>query len=202
MKIEKAKLEDLISPEYNPRKIKEKDLEKLKQSITEFGYVEPIIVNKVNNHIVGGNQRAYALDSLGYTEVDVIYITEENINKEKSLNIALNKISGDWDTLKLEEILNELETDDLLLTGFDENELNLYLDGNLNLDDLLEYEDEYDLPSDYMDVTGSDANKNYVLSIGFTSQEECNEFLEKIGFPKRMTRDTLQVMFDELNLPI
>lgn len=122
MKIEKVKITDLVSPVWNPRKISKKELDRLKQSLTEFGYVDPLIVNDVNMHIVGGNQRCLALKELGYTEIDVIFIHEPNLEKEKALNIALNKIDGDWDTGKLEDLLVDIELSDvsLDLTGFDD----------------------------------------------------------------------------------
>ena len=125
MQTEKVNMESLVSPEYNPRTITSEEMEKLKNSINEFGYVDPIIVNRVNNHIVGGNQRFLALKELGYDEVDVIFIDEEDINREKALNIALNKISGDWDEEKLENIFQDLEFNgfDLTFTGFDNVEL-------------------------------------------------------------------------------
>lgn len=122
MKIEKVDIKDLVSPIWNPRKISKKEMGKLKQSLTEFGYVAPIIVNKVNNHIVGGNKRLEALKELGYTSVDVVYIDEPNLEKEKALNVALNKVQGDWDKGKLEDLLVDLEFSDvdLDLTGFDD----------------------------------------------------------------------------------
>ena len=58
IKMDKMKIKDLISPEFNPRTITKEEMEKLKQSITEYGYIEPIIVNKHNNHIIGGNQNS------------------------------------------------------------------------------------------------------------------------------------------------
>lgn len=121
MEIEKVNIEELISPEYNPREITPEEMEKLKTSIQEFGYVDPIIVNKVNNHIVGGNQRYEALKQLGYKEVDVILIHEPNIDREKMINIRLNNSSGKWDTNQLQNILNDLELKelDISLTGFD-----------------------------------------------------------------------------------
>ena len=138
MEIVKVDINELISPEYNPRQITDDEMEKLKNSINEFGYIAPIIVNKHNNHIVGGNQRYHALKEMGYDEIDVIFIEETDLNREKTLNIALNKISGDWDNEKLEELLNELNTSDieLILTGFDEFELEgLLFDADEDLDD-------------------------------------------------------------------
>ena len=125
MQIKKAPVKDLVSPEWNPRQITDEELEKLKTSLEEFGYIEPIIINDVNNHVVGGNQRLRALIALGYDEVDCVYVHIEDINKEKACNVALNKISGDWDTDKLKIVLEDIELSplDIKLTGFDELEL-------------------------------------------------------------------------------
>ena len=121
MEIVKVNINELISPEYNPRQITDDEMGKLKNSINEFGYISPIIVNKYNNHIVGGNQRCLALKQLGYTMIDVIYINEPDINKEKALNIRLNNLSGEWDKNKLQNILDDLKLQefDVSLTGFD-----------------------------------------------------------------------------------
>lgn len=120
MDVETVKIDELISPDWNPRHITPEALESLKQSIDEFGYIDPIIVNKVNMHIVGGNQRYECLKALGYTELDVIFINEPDINREKAINIRLNNSSGDWDIGKLDSIFQDLELDgfDLTLTGF------------------------------------------------------------------------------------
>lgn len=126
MKIEKIKIEKLKPAEYNPRKdLKPEDEEyqKIKKSITEFGYVAPVIVNS-NMTVIGGHQRLKILKELGYIDVECV-IVDLDPNKEKALNIALNKISGDWDNDKLEELLSELkQTDiDMDVTGFSFDEV-------------------------------------------------------------------------------
>ena len=157
MEIVKVDINELISPEYNPRQITDDEMEKLKNSINEFGYISPIIVNKHNNHIIGGNQRYEALKSLGYTDVDVVFVDEPDSNREKALNIALNKISGEWDFVKLADIIDELELNDfdIPLTGFDEQELeNFYIEEeNPKEHEPVEVaEDDYDEPDD-LEVT-------------------------------------------------
>jgi len=127
MQIEKLKIEHLLPAEYNPRKdLKPGDAEyeKLKRSIQEFGYVEPIIWNKNTSHIIGGHQRLKILLDLGYTEVECV-VVDMSEDKEKALNIALNKISGAWDQEKLALLITDLQgTDfDVSLTGFDPAEL-------------------------------------------------------------------------------
>lgn len=126
MNIQKIKIESLKPAEYNPRKdLKPEDEEyqKIKKSITEFGYVAPIIINS-NMTVIGGHQRLKVLKELGYTEVECVVVDLDQ-KKEKALNIALNKISGDWDNDKLEELLAELkQTDiDMDITGFSFDEV-------------------------------------------------------------------------------
>ena len=155
MEIVKVDINELISPEYNPRQITDDEMGKLKNSINEFGYVDPIIVNKHNNHVVGGNQRYEALKSLGYTDVDVIFIDEPDLNREKALNIALNKISGEWDFVKLADIIDDLELNDfdISLTGFDEPELEDFgIEDPTDHESVEIVEDDYEEPDD-LEVT-------------------------------------------------
>ena len=124
MEITNVDIKELKFNDKNPRKITKRELHKLMRSITEFGFVDPIIVNKHstrNNIVVGGHQRLKAAEKLGMKEVPVTYVnlTED---KESLLNIALNEISGEWDDDKLLSLLQELEEKgiDLTLSGFDE----------------------------------------------------------------------------------
>ena len=186
MQIKKAPVKDLVSPDWNPRQITDEELEKLKTSLEEFGYIEPIIINDVNNHVVGGNQRLRALIALGYDEVDCVYVHIEDINKEKACNVALNKISGDWDEDKLRVVLEDIELSpiDIRLTGFEELELT-----SLDLGE--ETETEYSEPTydvqedDYKDediiVTVQDGDLyrlgNHRLYCGDATKEESYQIL-------------------------
>lgn len=80
--------------------------------------------NKRTGHVVGGNQRLKALEELGVEEVDVV-VVDLPLEKEKALNLALNKITGDWSLPALKELLAELENslEDLTITGFDFEEI-------------------------------------------------------------------------------
>lgn len=127
MLIEKKNVAELLPAEYNPRKnLKPGDVEyeKLKRSITEFGYVEPVIWNQTTGRVVGGHQRLKVLQDMGMTEIDCVII-EVSEEKEKALNIALNKISGDWDTDKLALLITDLQGSDfdVSLTGFEPAEI-------------------------------------------------------------------------------
>lgn len=127
MQIEKINVSKLNPAKYNPRKdLKPGDAEyeKLKRSIEQFGYVEPVIWNKATGRVVGGHQRLKVLVDSGLTEVDCVVI-ELSEEKEKALNVALNKISGEWNTDKLAMLISDLQGSDfdVSLTGFEEDEL-------------------------------------------------------------------------------
>lgn len=115
---------DQLNPaSYNPRKALkkgDKEYEKIKRSIQEFGYVEPIIVN-YDMTIIGGHQRLTVLKDLGFKEVQCVQVHIEDENKVKALNVALNKITGSWnEELLVDLILDLQEADfDTDLTGFE-----------------------------------------------------------------------------------
>ena len=112
--------------EYNPRKkLKpgDKEYKKIKQSIEEFGFADPLVVNK-DMTIIGGHQRLSVAIDLGYTEVPCAVVDVDK-TREKALNIALNKITGEWDEQMLADLITDLkEADyDLDYTGFDAPEI-------------------------------------------------------------------------------
>ncbi len=137
MNLIKYNIDELKRAEYNPRKeltSDDKEYQKIKNSIEEFGYVEPIIINK-DKTIIGGHQRLSVLKDLGYTEVECIEVDLDK-TKEKALNIALNKITGEWDYSKLGDLLLELDAENynLELTGFDDYEIENIM-APINLED-------------------------------------------------------------------
>ena len=133
MDIQKVEVSKINPAAYNPRvdlKPGDPEYEKLKQSINTFGYVEPLVWNKQTGNLVGGHQRLKILIEQGVTEVEAS-VVDLPIDKEKALNLALNKIRGDWDDNKLAALLDELNQDqnlDISLTGFDAPEISEILD--------------------------------------------------------------------------
>lgn len=132
MKIESLATASLKEASYNPRRALQPgdcEYEALRRSLEQFGYVEPVIVNKTTGNIVGGHQRFSVLKSLGKTHIDCV-VVELDEQKEKALNIALNKIQGEWDTDKLSSLLTELDEQDfdISLTGFEASEVEELLD--------------------------------------------------------------------------
>ena len=164
MNIEKKNVKDLLPADYNPRKdLKPGDpeYEKLKRSIEQFGYVEPVIWNEKTGRVVGGHQRLKVLTDMGITEVDVV-VVDMDTEKEKALNIALNKISGEWDTEKLALVIADLQGTDfgVSLTGFDPEELE-----DLFRDDVKGgvKEDDFDVEAELKKPTFSKAGDLWML---------------------------------------
>ena len=120
-------IDSLKPAAYNPRKkLKkgDKEYEKIKKSIVEFGYVDPIIVN-FDGTLIGGHQRLTVLSDLGYKEVQCVQVRIEDENKVKALNVALNKITGAWNEELLADLMVDLQDADfnLDLTGFEAPEI-------------------------------------------------------------------------------
>ena len=133
MQFQKLPIDEIKEADYNPRKKlnpKDKEYQEIKRSIEEFGYVQPLIVNK-DHTIIGGHQRLTILKDLGFTEIDVIVVDVDK-TQEKALNIALNKITGRWDTKMLNGLLQDLNGNkfDLTLTGFQPNVIDMGIRGD------------------------------------------------------------------------
>ena len=112
--------------EYNPRKkLKpgDKEYEKIRNSIEEFGFADPLVVN-ADMTIIGGHQRLTVAQDLGYTEVPCAVVDVDK-TREKALNVALNKITGAWDENLLADLLKDIQDSDFDLgfTGFDPPEI-------------------------------------------------------------------------------
>lgn len=121
--IREMKLEDLKPSDYNPRKKLQPgdpEFEKLKRSLQDFGYVDPIVWNRKTKRVVGGHQRLEVMKELGVETCKVIAVDLPD-DREKALNIALNKIQGEWDMPLLKELILELTEKqvDVSLSGFD-----------------------------------------------------------------------------------
>ncbi|PTK37717.1 transcriptional regulator [Staphylococcus hominis] len=142
LQIQEMNINDITPADYNPRiALNEHDDEykKIKNSIEEFGYVDPIIWNKRTGNIVGGHQRYTVLKDLGYEKVDVS-VVDMSEQDEMALNIALNKVEGDWDKDKLKEVIADLEQDKLMFTGFDDDEIDSLIN-DVDIEDFFESEE-------------------------------------------------------------
>lgn len=146
MNIVEVPIGELKPAEYNPREMPPAMMEKLIRSIEEFGFVQPIVVRSEDKLVVGGHQRLEAMqiklrrdevpeEEIAKQTVPVVFLTGVSDERAKLLNVALNKISGDWDDDKLAALFSSLapETEvdlpvaDLGLTGFFPDEIDKLL---------------------------------------------------------------------------
>lgn len=122
MEVHQFKIADVQFADYNPRKLTNDQFEHLKKSLDRFGFVDPVIINRHPermNVLVGGHQRTRTWEKMGNSTVPAVFV-ELDIEKEKELNVRLNKNTGEWD---FDMLANYFETDDLIDWGFSEEEL-------------------------------------------------------------------------------
>ena len=168
MKMEVRRLADLVPADYNPREPLapgDPEYEALKKSIQENTYVEPIVVN-FDGTIIGGHQRRRVMMDLGYTEASVVVVNIQDKNKERMANLALNKISGRWDTEKLKEILVGLDLDgyDFTAAGFTRNELEDLIQ-SLDIPDEAQ-DDEFDPDAAAAEIQTPVTNRGEIWQLG------------------------------------
>ena len=122
MDIQTKTIDSLIFAEYNPRQLTDDQYQQLKDSITRFGLVDPVIVNQHKdrkNIIVGGHQRVKVAKKMGIEEVPCVFVNL-NLDKERELNVRLNKNTGGWD---FDILADMFDMDELIDWGFKEEEL-------------------------------------------------------------------------------
>lgn len=112
----------LISATYNPRKWDSDACTKLKESLSRFGFVDPLVVNSATNReniVIGGHFRLKIAKDMGISEVPVVYVNIPDIDKEKELNLRLNRNTGEWDF----KLLAEFDSSLLNIVGFSSEEI-------------------------------------------------------------------------------
>lgn len=118
---------DMKFAPYNPRVIRDEEYAKLLKSVQTDGMVENLVWNKQTGHVVGGNQRLKVALELNLKTVPVC-VVDMSLSREKSLNLRLNKISGEWDYASLKSVIASIEVEDRELSGFDDGEISALLD--------------------------------------------------------------------------
>lgn len=159
MEIRTLKAAEIKAADYNPRKdLQPEDTEykKLRRSIEEFGYVEPIIWNERTGNVVGGHQRLKVLLEQGAQEIDCVVLSLDD-KDEKILNVLLNKVKGRWDIGKLADLLQELdEAGAMEVTGFEDWELQSLLMQYDHIKDLME--------EDFSDYSSEKERSTFVMT--------------------------------------
>lgn len=165
MEFEVKRIADMNRAAYNPRvdlQPEDEEYQAIERSLKRHGLVQPIVWNRRTNTIVSGHQRLTVLEAQGETEVTVSVVDLDDI-QEKELNVALNKITGEWDDDKLSVILNELG-EEATDTGFTLPEIDVLRD---------------ELKSYFYDVTAPDEEEpteepeeSFLLSLTFDAADE------------------------------
>lgn len=165
MEFEVKRIADMNRAAYNPRvdlQPEDEEYQAIERSLKRHGLVQPIVWNRRTNTVVSGHQRLTVLEAQGETEVTVSVVDLDDI-QEKELNVALNKITGEWDDDKLSVILNELG-EEATDTGFTLPEIDVLRD---------------ELKSCFDDVTAPDEKEpteepeeSFLLSLTFDAADE------------------------------
>jgi ParB-like chromosome segregation protein Spo0J len=126
------KISELSPAKYNPRTISSDSLGRLTKSLSELGNLQPITWNAKTGNIVGGHQRLKCYSALGKDEVEVWAVWLDEV-QEKAANIALNKLSGEFDMPKLKDILEEIDVGeiDVDITGFGLEEISKMMEASM-----------------------------------------------------------------------
>ena len=188
MKTKIMKLAEITPAEYNPRvtlKPGDEEYEALKNSLERFGVAEPLIVNETTGKLVSGHQRLNVLLEMGVEEVEVVLV-ELGEEQEKLLNIAMNKIEGDWDYAKLEAMFSEISAADIKFTGFSEEELQNLFDTDISEPDFGEDDESEEDGDDGQADSGESEEKgppqrDFNIFLSFPTKEQAEKWLKDRG---------------------
>ena len=141
--IERVPIADLKLDPLNPRVMPNAERAALAGSLDAFGFLQPVVARRSDGLVIGGHQRIEAARELGWEAVPVAW-WEGSDQDARVLNLALNRIHGDWDDAKLADVLAELagveslqealrgfDTTETALAGFDEREVLAALEAKL-----------------------------------------------------------------------
>lgn len=165
MEFEVKRIADMNRAAYNPRvdlQPEDEEYQAIERSLKRHGLVQPIVWNRRTNTVVSGHQRLTILEAQGETEVTVSVVDLDDI-QEKELNVALNKITGEWDDDKLSVILNELG-EEATDTGFTLPEIDVLRD------ELKSYFDNVTAPDE--EEPTEEPEESFLLSLTFDAADE------------------------------
>lgn len=170
MKIARVPMVRINAAFWNPRKDLrpgDPEFEAIKRSVDQFGLVEPLVWNERSGNLVGGHQRFKVLLAAGHTEVEVS-VVDLPPEREKALGLALNKISGAWDEVKLESLLAELVAlpdFDVEMTGFVTAEIG-ELVARLDAEALRDKDDDFDPAEVLVDDAPAVTQRGEIITLG------------------------------------
>jgi DNA modification methylase len=160
LRVEYIDVSILKPADYNPRTWDKNQIQRLSESIERFGLVDPLIVNKSQerkNIIIGGHFRFEVAKRMGIARVPAVYVDIPDIQKEKELNLRLNRNTGSWDM----ELLKDFDIETLLDIGFDDTDLASIWDENLGVED-----DEFDVGQELKKIKVVKTRPGYIYRLG------------------------------------
>ena len=187
IKIVQVAISELKPALYNPRVMNEKQEADLTASIEQFGLIDPIIANSNKdrlNIVVGGHQRLKIAKKLNYKEVPVVYI-DLNEEREKILNLRLNKNTGSWDY----ELLKSFETEILFDIGFDSEEIGKIWDDVLEIED-----DEFNEEKELEKIKTTDIKPGDLFTLG-NHRLLCSDSTEEDSVKRLMDGEKTSMIF-------
>lgn len=176
--------------EYNPRKISDDALAQLKESISRFQMIDPVIVNsapKRNSIVIGGHMRLRAAKELGHKTVPVVYVNIPSLEKEKELNLRLNRNTGEWDFSKLKAFDLKL----LLDIGFDNSDLTNIWDENLETED-----DGFDVEKELAKITKPKTKLGDLYQLG-AHRLICGDSTDPAVLKKLVGKDAVSMIYSD-----
>ena len=179
MELREIDISKLNPAPYNPRiemKPGDPEWEKLAKSLREFDYIQPIVWNERTGNVVGGHQRLAVLAHDGYQTVTVSVVNLDE-NDEKLLNIALNKIKGEWDFEKLADILKDFDNEVASVTGFAAEEIAVILASDDDIDT-----EDWDFGDFGEDGDNDIVGGSFVITLVFESADLANQWAETEGY--------------------
>ena len=199
MLIRKIPIHRINPAPYNPRKDLQPgdpEYQKLLKSLDEFDCVEPVVWNRRSGHLVDGHQRFKILKARGdkHVHCSVVDLSPE---KERALNLALNKISGDWDNQKLAQLLDELlkESDfDFEVTGFDLPEATRLIDDILMADD--SGKEDFDFELELRNITKPITKRGEIIELG-SHRILCGDSTGKNNISKLFAKEEPDLIFTD-----
>jgi len=183
LQIVAVEIKELNPAPYNPRKWDENSLNQLTESISRFGLVDPVILNNAKgreNIVIGGHMRLAAAKQLGLKQVPAVYVSIEDIEKEKELNLRLNKNLGEFDW----ELLKDFSADLLADVGFTSEELDSVFDFDIDTPEQFDLKKELEK----LDIHEVEIRKGDVFALG-NSRMMCGDSTVEEDFTKLMNGD-------------
>lgn len=180
------KIREITPAKYNPRRVSDEAIGRLTKSLAEFGNIQPITWNARTGNVVGGHQRLKVYQAMGKTEVEVWAIDLDE-KKEKAANIALNKLSGEFDMTLLKDLIEEIDTGDIDLdiTGFSSSEIEQIM---------VAFQDQVNVDEEWKEMPEfqqEDQNAFKEIKVKFLNEEDYKSFA--ILIDQKLSLETISI---------